>query len=504
MSQNNAVFQISTLATSIVFSLLAAGCGAAADSATLVAETAVTGTDATTLKLDETSKRRLATPRSSNTISTEPNTATTIPTTTAVTTSISTAPTTPNTIEITSYTTTTTASTNSTLDTNIPVGITNSSSTGLPTRLIQQSDLQYIGSFQLPKGTGGANSFSYGGTALAFNSARNSLIVTGNISNQYVAEVSIPSPAINIARPQDLPAGTLLQTFTNTNEGKLSLINSGDPNGERIGGHYVYNTSLLFTGFSYYDAQGTQNSSHFSRPLDFSVSGKVNGPYKISSRLPRYFAGYMAGVPNEWQAPLGGKVLSGLGNAAIVSAASVGPSALIFDPDQVGKNSSYIGNEVLYYPLASNLSMLYGTSELQQNDVWNIRSNARGAAFPAGTSTIMFFGTHGSGPVCYGSPVECNDPVDQDKGFHAYPYTYQIWSYNAHDLLKVKDGTQAPNSVKPYGVWKFSLPYQDLQGNLKIGGVAFDENNRLLYISQPNVIRANYSSDPVIHVFKVN
>jgi hypothetical protein len=485
------------LAGSLVLIIISSGCGGVYDDTVTIAEAAapieVSAASSEILENIETSKKPrkypMAISKDELAITASLNTeAIPVPTTTTsitrVTEPVASATTNPNT-------------------SSQQIGQSSDAST-LPAKLLQQTDLLYVGAFQLPKGAGGAYSFSYGGTALAFNAKRNSLIIRGNISGQYVAEVSIPTPALNITKPQDLPAGMFIQGFSNTSEGKLSQINSGDPNGEIIGGHYIYKDRLLFTGFSYYDAQGTQNSSHFSRPLDFTILGQVDGPYKISSQNPRYFAGYMASIPVEWQSSLGGKAFSGLGNAAIASQASVGPSALVFDPDQLGAGSAYVGNSVLYYPLATNLSMLFGTAATQQNDVWNIRSNARGAAFPAGTSTILFFGVHGSGPVCYGTSSECYDPVDKDKGYHAYPYSYQIWAYNAFDLLDVKNGKQIASSIKPYGVWKFNLPYQDLQGNLGVGGVAFDEYNRLLYISQPNVIRVNYSSDPVIHVFRVN
>jgi len=47
-------------------------------------------------------------------------------------------------------------------------------------RLLRQSDLVYQGAFRLPSGAVGTSSFAYGGTALAFNAARRSLVLVGH------------------------------------------------------------------------------------------------------------------------------------------------------------------------------------------------------------------------------------------------------------------------------------------------------------------------------------
>ena len=35
---------------------------------------------------------------------------------------------------------------------------------------------------------------------------------------------------------------------------------------------------------------------------------------------------------------------------------------------------------------------------------------------------------------------------------------FQVWAYNANDLLAVKNGTLQPWQVQPYDVWKFNVP----------------------------------------------
>ncbi|MCD6733536.1 MAG: hypothetical protein LT103_08070, partial [Burkholderiaceae bacterium] len=49
----------------------------------------------------------------------------------------------------------------------------------LGARLLQKSDLAYLGAFRVPNGTSEASSFWYGGTALGYNPVNNSLFMTG-------------------------------------------------------------------------------------------------------------------------------------------------------------------------------------------------------------------------------------------------------------------------------------------------------------------------------------
>jgi hypothetical protein len=49
-------------------------------------------------------------------------------------------------------------------------------------------------------------------------------------------------------------------------------------------------------------------------------------------------------------------------------------------------------------------------------------------SFPAGIRSVLFFSRYGVGSYCYcyGTGAECNEPADNSKGTHAYPYRYQI------------------------------------------------------------------------------
>ena len=87
--------------------------------------------------------------------------------------------------------------------------------------LLQQSDLTYQGAFRLPAGATDQTTLAYGGFAMAFNPARNSLYLNGHIYHQKTAEVSIPT-ITNSASLGALSTATILQPLTDITEGRLS------------------------------------------------------------------------------------------------------------------------------------------------------------------------------------------------------------------------------------------------------------------------------------------
>src|SRR6185503_6353404 len=110
--------------------------------------------------------------------------------------------------------------------------------------------LVYQGAFRLPPGTFGSSSFAYGGTALAFNSARNSLFVVGHDWQQHVAEITVPA-IHNSSNVDDLDTASVLQPFTDPTEGGIDTVDSGTI---KVGGLLPYQGQLYLTAYSYYDA----------------------------------------------------------------------------------------------------------------------------------------------------------------------------------------------------------------------------------------------------------
>lgn len=368
---------------------------------------------------------------------------------------------------------------------------------------VTETNFQYIGAFRVPTGTSTETTFSYGGTALAFNPANNSLIMTGHDWHQRSAEISIPSP-VNSSNVDLLPRASLIQGFADPLEGRLNQINPSDPNSKKIGGHLVYGGKLIISAYSFYDGAGTQNASHFVRPLSLSATGKVVGPIKLGNVEARWAAGYMTQIPSEWQVSFGGSALTGLAGVAIASASSVGPSAAVLDVGTL-EGSAPSARSVLGYPSSNSLAALYGASDASgSNPYWNLASQVRGVVFPEGSRSVLFFGRHGTGTYCYGEGGErgqCYDPADSSKGTHAYPYRYQVWAYDANDLVDVKEGRKQRSAVQPYAVWSFSLPFEQNSAGRTIGGAAYDPATQRVFLSQQCV---DTDCAPIIHVMKIN
>ncbi len=354
--------------------------------------------------------------------------------------------------------------------------------------LIQKANLVYQGAFRVPKGTSDASTFDYGGTALGYNPGNKSLYITGHDHVQLSAEVGIPA-VVNSTNLNDLATATLLQSHRDATEGKLGKINLSDPNPKKIGGHLVYNGKLIVTGFSYYDGGGTQSTSHFSRPLSLSTTGQVVGPYLAGSD-PHFVGGYMTLVPPEWQASFAGPALTGMCCLSIANVQSNGPSISVFDPSLTSRSAT----RLLGYPLSNPLRPASST-----NAVYNLTSSISGVVFPGGTRSVLFLGRHGVGTYCYGEGEDCGDPADSSKGVHGYPYVYQVWAYDANDLLAVKNGTKRQYQPQPYAIWTFNLPFEHTRSTHFLGGAAYDPQMQRIYLSQ---LRGDVSG-PVIHVFKV-
>jgi hypothetical protein len=363
-------------------------------------------------------------------------------------------------------------------------------------QLVQQSDLIYLGAFRVPPGTtADANSLNYGGISLGFNPANTSLFMTGYDPQQYSTEVHIPS-LVNSTNIANLLTATLLQPLQDPTEGQLHSINPSDPNPQKVGGHLVYNGKLYVTGYSYYDGAGTQTASHFVRPTNFATHGQVQGPSTVGTQYPGFVSGYMTLIPLEWQSQFGGPALTGNCCLAIVGEQSSGPAASVFNPSDVGTTDPVAATPVVGYPYAHPLGSGWGTT----NPLFNGTTQIRGLVFPSGTRSVLFIGRHGVGTFCYGPGADCNDPADSSKGTHAYPYKYQIWAYDANELVAVKNGVKQQWAVTPYAVWNFSLPFENANDAHLIGGAAYDPQTHKLYISQQC---ADAYCTPIIHVFQV-
>ena len=148
------------------------------------------------------------------------------------------------------------------------------------------------------------------------------------------------------------------------------------------------------------------------------------------------------------------------------------------------------------------------------NSNFGASTTITGVTVVAGTRTVLFVGSNGLGPYCYGDGTAdkaaadasggtlCYDPANSSKGQHTYPYRYQIWAYDLNDFAAVKAGSKQPWEVVPYGVWPLTFPTPER--TTLTGGVGYDPQTQTLYVSQLHADQIGYGLFPVIHAFRLN
>lgn len=377
--------------------------------------------------------------------------------------------------------------------------------------LIDAASLVYEGGFRLPAGADTQSSYDYGGSALAYVPAHDSLLIVGHDWFQKVSEIGIPSPGRG-ASLDALPTAPVKQALTDLLGPHLHEIGPGTA---KIGGLLPIGDQLVVSDYLYYDGAAEQTSSHFVVPLDFHGAPAPRGPFRVTNALGRagFVSGAMTAIPSEWQAALGGPYITGQCCIGIVARTSLGPSATAFDPAGFSTGASVKGVTLLGYPLDRPTLGAWDSNSTKFNGT----TSMGGVVFPPGTRTLLFIGRQGTGPFCYGAgtgdrtlagkPVPgegdhyCYDPAYSSKGTHGFPYVHQVWAYDADELAKVKAGKKDPWAVLPYAVWTLDLPFQT--AGRQLGGIAYDPVKRRLFVVDAGVETANYANRPIIHVFSV-
>lgn len=382
-----------------------------------------------------------------------------------------------------------------------------SAATAVASPLLHRSDLHYRGAFRLPAQVSDRKTFAYGGTALAYAPAHDSLFAVGHDWYQLSAEVTTPQPARG-ASSSALPRAAFRQPFADATDGKIDDTGGTD---NKIGGQLVYRGHLYGSVYIYYDAAGDQTASHWSRPSTSLTQGTAAGLFQLGGPGAGFVSGYMGKVPRDWRNRLGGPALTGNCCIPIISRTSFGPAAFAFDPERLGTGGRTAVDALVYYPQDHpTLGDWDADWDPAHGVEFNGSTTIRGVVFPHGTRSVLFIGTQGTGPFCYGEGTDdpnlegqptpdgsiyCYDPDDSSKGTHAYPYVSEIWAYDAADLSAVRQGRMRPWQVRPYATWHLELPF----GSGRIGGAAYDPTRNLLYVSQ----QYGDGPDPVIHAFKV-
>ena len=359
---------------------------------------------------------------------------------------------------------------------------------GQPFSALQESDIQYLGSFLPPQGgsIGARTTFKHGLMAMAYNPAKNSLFVTAHESGYMVAEITIPNnldPSINDRT--NLPEATILQDCVDI---KAKMPDTNARGDWKIGGLLVHNNRLISNWYIYYDNNHNQKNFGVLDSLDLKKARGM-GLYPPSRGESGHLGAYMALIPPEWQSTFEATAFAGMFGVPIGRRTSWGPSIFGFNPDDIGRDDSVPVKAWVDYSNSYPLAPRKGT-----NPYYNALSRKGGMVFVRGSSSVLIWGGHGAyeppSEVCYGKPKACNDPTGH-KGYHATftQYRHQIWVYDADEILKIW-GKQMPRDI-----WTFDPKFTRSGGRKSWKGVAYDMNNNLIYAAANGVW-------PVIHVFK--
>lgn len=357
--------------------------------------------------------------------------------------------------------------------------------------------LTYLGGFRYPS----SDSFYFSAGVISFNNVSgNSLFILGRAHyGEIVCEISIPELVIGDVSAMNF--ATQIQYFYDPSNG---LIDSElpDANGAQLAGMYIIDAAsdtMLWTGFEFYDAAADAPYSHGFKPTLDLASNDAVGMFYIGNANEGYLnSGYKGGwileMPGTYQSAYGKRFACGQGMTTIISRTSAGPSMFAFDTDfSAGDTTESLA--LVYYTGGNPIANLGS-----QNNLCNLTTNISGA-FWIGNS-VVFLGSHGTGPYCYGTGATCGDPIYSGSGAHAYPYRYQYWAYDARDFQDVIDDNINPWEVLPYSYGEFDkFTIYPTQRNFS--GVSYDAANSILYVGQSKADTLAASSKSVIHAFEV-
>ena len=168
------------------------------------------------------------------------------------------------------------------------------------------------------------------------NPARNSLFV--NSLHYKVAEVTIPAPVntSDVNRVSCVLVSPAVQRSERRSFGR-HRPRHGDGRTARS-----WRPAVLSTGYVYCDGPlNTQVASHFSdsdEPVGDQAFAGMSQVWETGKA--GFVAGYMANIPAQWQSLLGGPALTGQCCIPLVTRTSFGPSAFGFDPAGIGANTA--------------------------------------------------------------------------------------------------------------------------------------------------------------------
>ncbi|MCR9198594.1 MAG: hypothetical protein NXI04_08130 [Planctomycetaceae bacterium] len=390
--------------------------------------------------------------------------------------------------------------------------------TPLHPQLITPGNFEYLGGFRPEFGDGNGSRFGLGGWAIAYRADGDpsgpddghpgSLFLMGHEHQQLIAEINIPRPVVSPHRDINrIPEAKILQPFADITKGIRGRMTAGSSEPFKIGGMQVVGNRLHWTIYKYYNVSRVDYLSHGLTSTDLSsdaVRGLWHlGPQNGGSRWHSYKnAGYIAEIPaGIADGYLDGRnLMSGLQISTGRQTSSQGPALYAYRVTQenLSPGASLDAVPLLWYPMDAPMTG-HHPADSWQGAAWLTLGKKQ---------AVVVVGRKGLGPVHYGMPRpgECYDY----KGYHASAYEVQMLFYDPRQILA--GAKRAVPNKDPWYRWNGQTPggslnrfmYQDC--GKEIGGMAYDRERNLLYLSEVDAAKAavnDYEELPVIHVLKL-
>ncbi len=374
-----------------------------------------------------------------------------------------------------------------------------------PLPLLTIDDFDYVGAFALPADDYGESDLNYSEGPLEFHDG--SIFIVGHSHQNAIAQFTVP-PLVDSTRIADLNVAVApTQDFATV----LDRPTGGNDQGtNRIAGLEYHDGQLIVNAYEYYDAPADNTDTTLVVRDAGDLGGSaVDGYFSLEGRARA--AGWMTGIPGEWQEALGGTHLVGHSSGIpIISRTSVGPSAYAIDADDVlsaDLNSPNLATETLLEFSLENRLADDLSNESGANDLWTHLSATEFGFIVPGTRTYVTLGNSG------GHDSGVGYKITQDDGntcggycaFEADDNANYYWLWDLDDLVSVRNATMAPHAVRPYASGPWTVPFDtNDRGFNTIGGGTFDEDSGTLYLS---IQRANdevgtYANPPIVVAYQ--
>ncbi len=425
-----------------------------------------------------------------------------------------------------------------------------------PITLVQPDDFTYLGAFRLPGADDRPQTFAYGGNAMTFNPDNGSLFITGHdrmpwgelSDGTQVAEVTVPAPT-NARDIEALPFAAFLQDFHDVAVGHFVDLDEIP----RVGLGYLNHSA---TGPLIHLAWGQHMPPEVPPPTHgwFSTDlAKPNsqGEWYLGSQDFNSVNGYLFSIPAAWaDAYTQGRYLA-TGRFRDGGWGGMGPSLFAYTPwladGMAPTHGSTLAATVLlrYESSTQTPNIERALANYQHADEWE------GGAWlttASGKMAVLFAGTKGTGDKYWYGFIHPHDPqfpcIDSHadftacrlanglpcppedmtgcceegvncisgRGWWSARFNAQFMLYDPAQLAQVATGSLEPWQPQPYAIldldehlylnppeWDAATLGWGEQRRYRIGDVAFDSMNGLLYVLELYADGAR----PIVHVWQI-